>query len=291
MRRALVAGVIAVLGLSVAGVFWAGDYLTRPARARTGVPDPALDARALVFDSLSGVKLSAWFIPGSPGAGALLLLHSVRSNKRAMLPRARFLRVLGFSILLVDLQAHGESEGERISFGYREAADVRASLEKLGALAPGERMGVLGVSLGAASLLLADVQSQLAAMVLESVYPSIEEAVSNRLQIYFGRVGPWLSPLLLAQLRPRLGVTPEQLRPIERASLIRCPLLHVHGTEDRHTTIEEARRLFAAASEPKAFYSVGGAAHEDLHAFGGNEYEVRVGDFLVRHLRTAGRTR
>jgi alpha-beta hydrolase superfamily lysophospholipase len=52
---------------------------------------------------------------------------------RANDPRAQFLNALGFSILLVDLQGHGETEGDRdrISFGHREAADVHASVEKL----------------------------------------------------------------------------------------------------------------------------------------------------------------
>jgi uncharacterized protein len=288
MRRALVFAVTAFVGLFVGSVFWAGDFLTKPARVSTGVPDPALYARALTFDSMSGVKLSAWFVQGSSGAGAILLLHGVRANKRTMLPRAQFLSALGFSVLLVDLQAHGESEGERISFGHREAADVHASVEKVRELAPGERVGILGTSLGAASLLLSDVQPLLAAVVLESVYPSIEEAVRNRLRIYLGAVGSWLSPLLLAQLSPRLGVTPAELRPIERVSLLRCPVLVVHGTEDRHTTIQEAQRLFAAVASPKEFYSVSGAAHVDLHAFGGEAYERRVGDFLARHLRTSG---
>jgi alpha-beta hydrolase superfamily lysophospholipase len=285
MRRALLLAAMAIVGLSVGGVFWAGDFLTKPAPARTGVPEPALHARSLSFDSVSGVKLSAWFASGSSGAGAILLLHSVRSNKRSMLPRAQFLSALGFSVLLVDLQAHGESEGERISFGHREAADVRASVEKLQELAPGERLGVLGVSLGAASLLLSDVQPLLGAVVLESLYPTIEDAVANRLRLYFGVVGPWLSPLLLAQLSPRLGVAPSQLRPIERISLLRCPVLVVQGTEDRHSTIQEARRLFAAAPSPKEFYALAGAAHVDLHAFGGKEYERRIGGFFARHLR------
>jgi uncharacterized protein len=288
MRRALALGGIALVGVLTAVTLWAGDVLTKPAGASTGVPNPELGARSLTFESGSGVKLSAWFIPGVSGAGAALLLHSIRSNKRAMLPRARFLRALGLSVLLVDLQAHGESEGERISFGYREAADVRASVEKLRELVPSERIGVLGISLGAASLLLSDTQPFLAAVVLESVYPTIEAAVANRLQIHFGAAGAWLSPLLLAQFGPRLGVAPAQLQPIERVSLLRCPVLVVHGTEDRHTTIEEARRLFAAVPPPKEFYPVAGAAHIDLHAYGGTEYERRVGEFLAHHLRSAG---
>ena len=288
MRRILLLGSIAFLGLWAGFVFWAGDFLTRPSRANTGVPDAELHARSLMFDSLSGVKLSAWFLQGSPRAGAILLLHGVRSNKRAMLPRAQFLKGLGFSVLLIDLQAHGESEGERISFGYREAADVRAAVEKLRELAPGEQIGILGTSLGAASILLSDVQPVLAAVVLESLYPSLEEAVANRMHIYFGAVGTWFSPLLLAQLGPRLGVTPAQLRPIERVSLLRCPVLLVHGSEDRHTTIQEAQRIFAVVPAPKEFYLLSGAAHVDLHGFGGKAYERRVGGFFVRHLRAAG---
>ena len=288
MRRVLLLGSIALLGLLTALVYWAGDYLTRPSRADTGVPDAELHAHSLLFDSLSGVKLSAWFVQGSPRAGAILLLHGVRSNKRAMLSRARFLKELGFSVLLIDLQAHGESEGERISFGYREAEDVRAAVEKLRELAPGEQIGVLGVSLGAASILLSDVQPLVAAVVLESLYPSLEEAVANRMHIHFGTVGTWFSPLLLTQLAPRLGVTSAQLRPIERASLLRRPVLFVHGTGDRHTTIQEAQRIFSVVPAPKDFLSLSGAGHVDLHEFGGKVYERRVGGFFIRQLRAAG---
>ncbi|RPI46020.1 MAG: alpha/beta hydrolase [Betaproteobacteria bacterium] len=268
-------------------VLWAGNRLTEPARAGTGLPDPALGARSLRFPSASGAALSAWFIPGSANAGAVLLLHGVRSNKRAMLPRARFLRALGFSLLLVDLQAHGESGGEQISFGHREAADVSAAVRKLRELAPGERIGVLGTSLGAAAIAFSDVHPLLSAAVLESLYPSIEEAVANRLRIRFGPAGPWLAPLLLVQLNPRLGVSAEQLRPVDRVGLLGCPMLLVHGSEDRHTTIEEAERIFDRIRAPKELHVVQGAGHSDLHAQGGKGYERRVGEFLVRHLRSA----
>ena len=39
MRRALVFGVTVLVLLFVAGVFWAGDFLTEPARGSTGVPN------------------------------------------------------------------------------------------------------------------------------------------------------------------------------------------------------------------------------------------------------------
>jgi fermentation-respiration switch protein FrsA (DUF1100 family) len=285
MHRLVIYSVVGLAAAFLIVVLWAGDLLTKPARAATGSPPTELEARVITFKSRSGTQLSAWFVPGASGQGAVLLLHPVRSNKRTMLSRAQFLKRQGYWLLLVDLQAHGESEGERITFGYREAPDVHAAVEKLRELAPGEKLAALGVSLGAAALLLSDVQGSLSAVVLESLYPTIEEAVSNRLRIYFGSPGALLSPLLVAQLEPRLGIPPSQLRPIERVSLLKSPVLVVHGTEDRHTTIQEAERLYAAAPEPKEFYAVLGAAHVDLHAFRTRDYEERIGGFLRRHLR------
>ena len=56
-------------------------------------------------------RLSGWFIAGRPGGGAVVLMHGVRGNRLAMLRRARLLHAEGFSVLLFDFQAHGESTG------------------------------------------------------------------------------------------------------------------------------------------------------------------------------------
>jgi len=185
----------------------------------------------------------------------------------------------------VDLQAHGESEGERIAFGHREAADVAASIRKLRELAPEEHIGALGRSLGAAAIVFSDVQPLLAATVLESLYPTLDGALAHRLRIRFGALGPWLAPLLLVQLEPRLGVRPEQLRPIERLALFRHPVLLAHGAADRHTPIDEAERMFAALPAEKESFFVADAAHVDLHRAGEDEYERRIGAFFIKHLR------
>lgn len=149
-RRTATFGAVALMIGTLAAltaVVWAGHVLTRPVRTDTGMPPPALAATRLAFPSASGALVSAWFVQGEPRAGAVLLLHGVRSDKRSMLGRAGFLKALGFSVLMVDLQAQGDSTGERITFGFREARDVDAALRRLAQLAPGERIGVLGTSL------------------------------------------------------------------------------------------------------------------------------------------------
>ena len=108
--------------------------------------------------------------------------------------------------------------------------------------------------------------------------------MADRLVLHGGAPAVHLAPLLLAQL-PLLGVTREQLRPIDAIGRLRGPVLLASGAEDRHTTLAETERLFAAAREPKDLWIVPGAAHVDLHAFTPRAYEARIGDFLGQHLR------
>jgi fermentation-respiration switch protein FrsA (DUF1100 family) len=201
-----------------------------------------------------------------------------------MLSRAEFLHNRGYSVLLIDLQAHGESAGDRITFGARESQDVTSALVNLQRWLPEEAVGVIGVSLGAASLVLADPRPTVSAVVLESMYPTIEQAVSDRLRLHLGPAGPLLAPLLMVQLQPRLGIDPNRLRPIDRMSAIGAPVFILSGTVDRHTSIEESRSLFEAAAAPKDFWAVEGAAHVNLHRFAKGEYERRVSSFLETYM-------
>lgn len=291
LRRLAAFGALGMLVALCGALWWTGDQLTRPARGPASEPPPELNARSIRFASGSGAQLDGWFIPGQRGAGAVLLLHAIRADRRSMLPRARFLAALGYAVLLVDLQAHGESEGERITFGFREAMDARSAIGKLRQLAPGEKLGAIGVSLGAAALVQSGANDMLAAAVLESMFPTLEEAIENRLRMRFGVLGPPLTPLLLAPLPAWLGFSASQVRPIEQIAKLGAAVLILHGAEDRHTTPAEARRLFGAAAQPKTLQVVSGAGHTDLHTHDPRGYEARVTDFLALYLRDANAAR
>lgn len=288
MRRRLCA--LALLAIPLAGLALSlvvGHVLTKPVPAYLGPPPAELHAQALSFPSDSGVTLRGWYAPGETHRGAVVLLHGVRSNRQSMVGRAMFLHRAGYGVLLVDFQAHGESAGDRITFGYRESADARAAIRQVRAMAVGEKVGALGVSLGAASLVFANAQPRLSAVVLEALYPTIEEAIQNRLRLYLGPLGPLLAPALLWQLKPRLGASAEALRPIDRVGAMHVPTLLLHGDADRHTTLQEADRVFAALAEPKERYVFPGAAHVDLHRFAATTYEGHVLDFFSRYVRDA----
>lgn len=283
LRRGGVAALAATIFL-LAVSWYAGGKLSAPAAGSIGAPPVSLAATSISFPSSSGSTIHGWLTRGSPGKGAVLLLHGVRGNRSDMVSRAEFLRALGYSALLIDLQAHGESPGDHITLGYLESLDVIAARDFLRHALPDEPVGVIGVSLGAAAVVLADGQAAFDAVVLESMYPTLEQAIANRLRLHLGEWGTVLAPLLILQLRPRLGIGADQLRPIDRIHAIGAPVLIIHGALDQHTLIGEARAQFAAAAEPKELWEIEGAAHVNLHRFAEEEYESRVGEFLGKYL-------
>jgi len=273
---------VAVIGfVALYGVGW---QLSRPVPARIGAAPVDLRAETIVFPSDSGSMIHAWVSRGDTHKGVILLLPGVRSNRLSMIDRARFLRADGYSTLLMDFQATGESPGDAITFGWRERLDVVAAVRVMRETFPGNPIGVIGVSLGGAATVLAAPELSIQGAVLEAVYTSIDLAVENRLRMRLGGFGAALSPLLLVQLSPRLGISPSELRPIDRIRSLRCPILMIGGTVDEHTTLEDTRRLFAAAQEPKELWIIPGAAHVDYLNARGDNYRRRVVAFFERAL-------
>jgi uncharacterized protein len=285
MKRKLVIAISVTVLSSCVALWVIGESLAAPQTRIVGEIPSDLPGRGVQFKSQSGSILQGWFIPGKNRMGTVILMHGVRANRLSMLNRARFLARAGYSVLLFDFQAHGESTGEYITFGYLESKDAQAAVDFLHQNNDRDKIGVIGVSMGGAASLLATPSLEVDALILESVYPTIEEAISDRITMRLGKLGTIFTPLLTYQLKPRLGVGPEEMRPIEKAAEATSPKFFIFGTEDRHTRIDESRRLFAHAADPKEAWAIDGAGHVDLHEYSKDEYERRVLDFLERYLR------
>jgi len=285
MRRLILAiGAPAFAGFAV--VLWVGGALTAPNLKHVGPPPRDMPVESVSFLGSDGNRLAGWLLSGGRGRGVIVLLHGIRADRRSMLGRARFLYRAGYSVLSIDFQGHGESPGTEITFGYRESKDAVAAVRYVRKRFPGERIGVIGVSLGGAASLVGDAVLPVDAMILEAVYSTLERAVENRIAIILGDFGRFLAPLLLWQVKPRLGFDPGNLSPLDRISRIKSPVLIIAGGCDARTTLAESRALFRNAPDPKTLWVIEEAKHQDFHRFVPERYERRVLAFLDRHMQS-----
>ena len=161
MRRGLILLVLAGVATGFAACWFAGSYLIGPSPGAVGAPPTDLPAETVSWETPDGRRINGWFVPGQVGQGAIVLLHRLRGSRRSMLDRARFLNRAGYTVLLFDFQAHGETEGSFMTFGMLESGDAESALDYLKRRLPEEKTGVIGVSLGGAAALLSDIATRL----------------------------------------------------------------------------------------------------------------------------------
>ena len=279
MKRfaAICVALILSFGLGTMSVGW---MLVHPVQVQIGAPPADLNAQPVKFASDSGANVHGWWCPIENGRGAILLLPGIRANRLSMVDRARFLRRAGYSVLLIDFQATGETKGNHITFGWKESRDVLAATDFVRDGEPTNHVAIIGSSLGGVAALLATPPLKVDALVLEEVYPTIEIATRNRMENYLGAFGRMLTPLLLNQLQWRLGVSASQLRPVDHIASVECPMLIMSGEKDRNTRPSDTRMLVERARSPKQLWFVPNAGHVDLHRAAPEDYESRVLAFL-----------
>jgi alpha-beta hydrolase superfamily lysophospholipase len=284
-RWTLLAGFFFVsLAIGVVASLIAGSLLCAPSNCP--VPAPAdLAVEPVSFSSESGATIHGWLVASMMNRGVVILQHSVRANRLEMVGRARFLSQAGYAVLLYDFQAHGESIGKKITFGFLESRDAQAAVAFVKQRFPGKPVGVIGVSLGAAAAALAQPPLDAQALVLEMMYPTIVDATKDRIEIRFGPLGRCLSPLLTSQLKLRIGCNLDDLRPVIRVAQITAPKLFLAGTMDRDTKFSEAKKIFEQAADPKTFAPFEGAQHQDLNRFAPEQYQKLILKFLEEHLQ------
>ena len=212
------------------------------------LPQPAEVSFA---SSTSGLKLRGWLFAGVDTADCgIVMAHGITENRANTLKYAGVLADCGCAMLLYDHRAHGSSDGEYLSGGYFESADVLAAQHWLSDSLdiPLERIGLVGESWGAAAVLLAASQSDSIAWVLaDSPYMSWRDAIVERGDKLYGRWLRIFMPGTFAWVRMRSGARVREAAPRDRASDISVPTLIVHSAVDTITppshSVEIGREL------------------------------------------------
>jgi uncharacterized protein len=284
-RWLVVCGCVPLIGLALTNWFL-GNALIAPANRTVGPPPDDLNVVTTAIASDSGSKIATWYIPADNSRATIVLLHPIRGDRRSMLTRAKLFHDAGYSVVMIDFQAHGESPGEHVTAGFLERYDVRAAVDYARKMNPKDRIGIVGWSMGGAAALLAS-PLDVDAVVLESVYPTIFEAIHDRVSKRMGSLSCVLSPVLLFDLQLRLGISPSDMRPIDHIAAVGCPVLVAAGNVDEDTTLAETQRLFDSAAQPKKLVIFQSAAHVDLLDYNRKQYTNDVLPFLANYLASS----
>lgn len=223
--------------LLVVAVFFADSLIFRP-------PPPQYRDQAPVFKvrSAGGDEIAMVYQPAAPGKPTLLYSHGNAEDLAGALEVTALWRDQGFGVLAYDYPGYGHSSG-RATEKSCEAAQQAAWEHLTGTRkVPASSVVVVGRSVGGGPAVWLAARQAPAGLVLLAPFTS-----AFRVQIPF--------PLFPCDRFPNL----------KRIAGVSCPLLVIHGEQDRIIPAEHGRRVFAAHPGPdKEFLPLEGAGHNDL---------------------------
>jgi dipeptidyl aminopeptidase/acylaminoacyl peptidase len=264
------------------------DGAMRPPRMPVEIsPQQAgLNAEKITFTTRDGITLAGWIVPSRNGA-AVILGHGHAANRTQLLTEAQFLSEAGYGVLSFDWRGHGESGGDRITFGRDEVLDLRAAVDTLSArpeIDPA-RIGVLGFSMGGAVMLLGAAQdTRIRAVIAESAYADFGETTRYRV-----RNAPLLWEVTWSYSTFVIGIDPTSIRPVDSICAISPrPVFLIYGSAEDYVHPDSAQELYNAACDPKDLWIIDGAGHGGFIDAEPDEYPRRVLEFFDQHLKGNG---
>lgn len=228
--------------------------------------------------------LRAWSIqPRNSNGHAVILLHGLSDNRMGMIGYADLLLGDGFTVLMPDARAHGNSGGQLATYGLLEADDIHRWFEWLQQRQVHGCIFGFGESMGGAQLLQSlNAEPRFCAVAAESAFSSFREIAYDRVGQRF-HTGPWLGQVLLrpmieiafCYLRWRHKMDLAEVSPREAVARGSIPVLLVHGQNDGNIAIRHSREI-AARNSAVVLWEVPGTDHCGAITTAPEEFRRRV---------------
>jgi hypothetical protein len=189
----------------------------------------------------------------------------------------------GYLVLTPDLCASGESEGKYITMGVKESGEVALWAEKIKAYDPDAKIMLHGVSMGAATVLMAAGRKDipgLAAVIEDCGYTSAYAMFSNQLGVIFGLPEFPIMTCVDVVSGLKTGAKVSEAAPLKAVPHIKVPMLFIHGAADTLVPLTMMEELFAACRVKKDKLVVAGAGHGDAMVTDSGKYWRRIFEFL-----------
>jgi len=234
-----------------------------------------------------GTILDGWKArPVHPNGDWVLLLHGRSHNRSAMLPYAQFLVAAGYSVVMMDARAHGNSGGSMSTYGQLEIFDMHTIVKSLESTEKVGHLFALGESMGAAvSLQSPAFAPQIEAVVAEGAFRNLREVTFDyaglQQSAFLGKTLFRPAALVAVWIAQKQGgFRFEDISP-EKAVVVRSfPILLVCGASDRKIPCRHSEAIFNSAIGPKELWKVPGTGHEQAINTSPAEFQRRVLDFF-----------
>jgi len=228
----------------------------------------------------SGTQLYGWWIPASPHAPTLILIHGWGRNMSRMIPYIRALNPLGYNLLAFDARNHGDSSPVSHPTVGTFSEDALAAVDFISHSdgVSSREIGILGLSIGGgAAINTAGWDKRVKSVVTIGALSHPKEVMN--LEFQKRKIPAFIASFLFGYMKLRFGINFDKIAPINNIRHAEANILLIHGDEDETIPLAQGQSLAAAGNAKKSqLWIVPGKGHSDCDSH--PQFWEKVGAFL-----------
>jgi len=241
---------------------------------------PYQTVHLLTKDSLS---LEAWYVPVDSSKGTVILFHGLGGNKSNVLKQAYEFRYQRFNVMLVDMRAHGRSDGTITTMGYRESEDVKIAYDYI--FKKGEKNIILYcISLGSFVIAKAVFDYNIAPsrVILEIPFSNVRRLIGVRGRMIGFPEGPF-GAIVTFWASVEQGFNGFRQDTYKYVQKINCPVLIQCGATDIFAPPAERDNIFQSIpANEKKLVIYENAVHQPLLDADPLKWKQEVSEFISK---------
>ena len=235
--------------------------------------------------SEDGLQLHATYFPYGDRRKIVICFHGYTSQGMSdYVGLSDYYRRQGFSMLLVDERAHGDSEGEYIGFGCLDRIDALMWIDWV-LQQCGEETQILlhGTSMGGATVLMSSglaLPEQVKGIISDCGFTSAKEVFTHVLHSMYHL--PAFPMIQIASLvnKKKAGYGLDECNAAKEVQKAEVPILLIHGDADTFVPCSMCEKIYENCASDKKMLIVKGAAHAESYYKDMEVYENALDDFI-----------
>lgn len=225
----------------------------------------AMPCEEMSITTFDGLTLWGKYYEYAPGAPIELMFHGYRGTaERDLCGGVQRSFSLGHSVLIVDQRGSSKSDGNTITFGYKESRDCLRWVEfMVKHFGDGVRIILCGISMGATTVLLATGEKlpKNVIGVLADCGFSSAKAIICKVIRQMKLPDKLLYPLVRLGGILYGGFDPNKADAAAALKNCRVPVIFFHGEDDDYVPCEMSRINYGACGAVKELVLIPGAGH------------------------------
>ena len=234
------------------------------------------------------LKQDAWYVPAETATNkTVIVVHGFTNDKEDMKPYAWMFHELGYNVLMPDNMSHGDSEGQIIGYGWNDRLNVIKWAEMLVEQNSDSEITLFGVSMGAATVMMASGEESLPDQVVNIIedcgYSSVWDELKYQAKEMYNLPAFPILYEVSAISKIRAGFSYGQASSVNQLKNNTRPVLFIHGSDDTFVPTSMVYKNYQATQGEKELYIVKGAGHAKSFETDPQAYIEKISTFLKKY--------